>query len=279
MSLTGLDFLDDSADLPEADDAELETSDVEEEAAEAEDADTEEGKDDPTAKDDSDTEEEEEDLDVIEIDGEEVTLAQIKQWKAGNLREQDYTKKTMALADERKQLSSKLNELNTIAETLSAGEAEFKKALAGDLDDIDLKELRDEDYTEYLKVKEAIKERESKFDELKAKAVEARSKYVAEQGEVLNKALGWDDKSKSDADIAAFKDLAKEYGIDGQDASSLVSAKVMKALIEFANLKKQKSKPAPKAKTRKVSFKKSSSSKTQTAKPRNTEEGINTFFD
>lgn len=278
MSLDSLAFLDQGDDLEEAPDADLETSEAEEEA-EAEDTEAEEGQEDSTEQEEDDDGEEEEELEVIDLDGEEVTLDQIRKWKAGNLREQDYTKKTTALADERKALSGKLKELNTIAETLSAGEAEFKKALAGDLDDIDLKALRDEDYPEYLKVKETIKEREAKFDELKEQASKARSAFVAEQGKVLGDMLGWDDKSKSEADIAAYKDLAKELEFGDEDSSSLVSAKVMKALVELAHLKKQAKAAPPKAKPRKVSFKKSSSPKTQRSKPITVEEGINSFFD
>ena len=280
MSLDSLAFLDQSDDLGDEEiDAGAEVSEVEDEAPEADDADTEESQDDSTEQEEDDDSEEEEELDAIDLDGEEVTLDQIRKWKAGNLREQDYTKKTTALADGQRVLSAKMQELNNISETLSAGEEEFKKALIGDLDDIDLKSLRDEDYPEYLKVKETIQERQSKFDELKEQASKARSAFVAEQGKILSDELGWDDKSKSEEDIAAFKAMAKEVGIGDQDASSLVSAKVMKALIDYAKLKKQATAKPPKAKLRKVSFKKSSSPKTQTAKPRTTEEGINSFFD
>ena len=276
MSL-GLDFLEADDDLEEITDSAQENPEDSEEAK-AEDAESEGVQEAPSDEDQDEEQGEEEELLVIDIDGEEVTLDQIKAWKSGNLREQDYTKKTTALAEERKALSSKLDELNSIHETLSAGESEFKKALLGDLDDIDLKALREEDYPEYLKIKEEIKDREGKFDELKSKASDARMHYVQEQGKQLSALMGWDDESKSKGDIEAFKELSVEIGIDEKDASSLVSARVMKALIDYAHIKKA-SKLAPiKGKAKKVAFKKSSNSQTQRSKPKTAEERVNSFF-
>lgn len=279
MSL-GLSFLDVQEDPSGAPQENLEKPEPEEEAVEAEDAEAEgDQSEDPTEEDESDADDSDEDLEVIDLDGEEVTLDDIRKWKSGNLREQDYTKKTMALAEDRKAVTAKLNELNDMAETLSAGEADIKKALAGDLDDIDLKSLRDEDYPEYLKVKETINERESVFDDLKQKAIKAREAYIGDQSKMLSSALGWDDKSKSEADINAFKEMAADVGIGADDARSLVSAKVMEALIDYARLKKQAKAKPPKAKSKKVSFKKSSGSPQSRSKPKSTEERLNSFFE
>ncbi len=278
MSL-GLDFLDDSDDLEQATDAVDETVEVSEEAENsADEADTEAAQEEQTEQDADEKSEDEQEPDVIDLDGEEVTLEQIRQWKSGNLREQDYTKKTMALADERKAVSAKLGELNSIHEVLNAGEAEFKKALLGDLDDVDLKALRNDDYVEYQRTLEERKEREAKFDELKANAAKARNAYVQEQGKQLNDLMGWSDKSKSESDIKAFKAMADDIGISEQDAASLSSAKVMKALIDYAHLKNKANATPPKGKTKKVAFKKSSTSNATQTKNKTAEERLNSFF-
>ena len=277
-----LDFLSEVEDTDEVSTPEDEAEQTEvAEEAEADDAATEEDQDDQTDEDDdAETDDADEELEVIEIDGEEVTLDQIKEWKRGTLREQDYTKKTQALADERKALESKLGELNTFSETLSAGEEEFKKLALGDLEEIDLKELRNDDYPEYLKVKELIEEREGKFEELKKVALKARQATIAEEQKAVNDMLGWDDKSKRDADVGAFQTYAKEAGFTERDSNSITSAKVMGALIELANLKKAAvtaGKPAPKPKHKKVKFK-SSTTKTQRAAPATQEDRIDSFF-
>lgn len=200
--------------------------------------------------------------DAIVIDGETVTAEQIKEWKRGTLREQDYSKKTMALAEERKSVEAIKAELNSIRQSLQAGEAEFKKAIMGDLDGIDLKSLRDEDYVEYQKTKELIADRQAKFDAIKEAASKAHQMTIQAEGKKLHDELGWSDKSKSESDIAAFKWLAKEVGIDDSDASSLVSARVMKALIEFAKLKQAAAARPPKGEPKKVAFKSSKTSVT-----------------
>jgi|GEM_PF-3738978 len=278
MSL-GLDFLDNSDDLEQATDAVDENAEVLEEAENsADDTDTEAAQDEQTEQDADDQSEDEQEPDVIDLDGEEVTLEQIRQWKSGNLREQDYTKKTMALADERKQVSAVLNDLNELQETFKAGESEFKKALLGDLDDVDLKALRNDDYVEYQRTLEERKERESKFDEIKANAAKARNAYVQEQGKQLNDLMGWSDKSKSESDIKAFQAMADDIGISEQDAASLSSAKVMKALIDYAHLKSKANAAPPKGKSKKVAFKKSSTSSATQTKPKTAEERLNSFF-
>jgi hypothetical protein len=48
----------------------------------------------------------------FEIDGEKYTIDQIKEWKQGNLRQSDYTKKTQALAKEREQNKQALEVFN-----------------------------------------------------------------------------------------------------------------------------------------------------------------------
>jgi len=48
--------------------------------------------------------EEEPEEPVVELDGEKIPVSEVKEWKQGYLRQQDYTKKTQALAEERRQL-------------------------------------------------------------------------------------------------------------------------------------------------------------------------------
>jgi len=42
---------------------------------------------------------------TVEIDGEQVPLSEVKKWKAGNMRTDDYTRKTQELAEEKRRLA------------------------------------------------------------------------------------------------------------------------------------------------------------------------------
>lgn len=272
-----LDFLDDAQDTDSTPSAEAETPELLEEAQADEDGDLGAQEEPDREEEVQDSEGDDEELEVIEIDGEEVTLDQIKEWKRGTLREQDYTKKTQSLAEERKALEAKLGELNSISDTLTAGETEIKKLLVADLDDIDLKELRESDYPEYLKVKETIKDRESKYEELKQAAAKAKQALIADEQKVVTEMLGWSDSSKREKDVSAYQDFAKDAGFTEKDASSITSAKVMSALIELAHLKKTLKAEPPKAKHKKVKFK-SSSVKTEKQAPASLTERLESFF-
>jgi hypothetical protein len=101
-----------------ATDAEPEPEEGEAERTEGEDADGEDKPDAPEGEDDSAT--------VVELDGEQVTLEEIREWKQGNLRQDDYTRKSQANADERKRLEERDG---LVAEIISDGAmAEFVKA-------------------------------------------------------------------------------------------------------------------------------------------------------
>lgn len=275
--MSGFDFLeevDDSSGAPEteANDPEL----LEEDAAD--DTSDEGVQDEPTAEDESDEAEEDEELEVVELDGEEVTLDQIREWKRGTLREQDYTKKTQSLANERKALLDRMTEVDSIASTLTGVEDEIKALLVADLDDIDMKQLRKDDYEEYSRLKEERAEREEQINSLKKKAVEARQKLVAQEQADLSKTLGWDDSKKQASDIEAFNALAKELGMSSRDMSTLTSAKVMGALIELANIKKTKTAQPPKAERKKVKIGKKRSTQPAKVKPKSLEEELDSIF-
>jgi hypothetical protein len=208
----------------------------------------------------------EEELDVVEIDGKEVTLDEIKKALKSQFREQDYTKKTTALAEQRKAYEAKDSKLNEALNVLEAAENDLKKLAIGDLDDIDLDQLKKDDYSEYLRVKEERNERAAKVDAIKAKAAETRSEYLAEQQTQLVELLGWSDQEKKAGDIKLYQAFARDSGFTESDSRNLTSAKVMAAIIELARLKQ-----APKsaeAKRKKVKIFKSSKSTAKTTQSR-----------
>lgn len=182
-------------------------------------------------------EDEEEELEFIELDGEEVTLDQIRELKKSGLREQDYTKKTQAVAEERKSVEAKAKSLDDALATLEAAETEIKALLVADLEDVDMDELKKSDYTEYQRMKELKSEREGKLDEIKAKAAKLTSESMAKEREAMVEGLGWSDKSKEKADREALNAYLKDSGFSDSDMRTIKSAKVMMALVELAKIK------------------------------------------
>lgn len=237
------------------------------ETDEAEDAEEAEGEElEGTEEEGEELDDEGEELEVVEIDGKEVTLGEIKQALKSQFREQDYTKKTTALAEQRKAYEAKDSKLNEALNVLDAAENDLKKLAIGDLDDIDLDQLKKDDYSEYLRVKEERNDRAAKVDAIKAKAIEARKDYLAEQQTQLVELLGWSDQEKKASDIKLYQKFAEESGFTESDARNLTSAKAMAAIIELARIKQ-----APKsaeAKRKKVKVFKSSKSTAKTTKSR-----------
>jgi len=58
--------------------------------------------------------EEEPEEPVVELDGEKIPVSEVKEWKQGYLRQQDYTKKTQALADARKAIEQERIQLQEL---------------------------------------------------------------------------------------------------------------------------------------------------------------------
>ena len=122
---------------------------------------------------------EEEELSAIEIDGEEVSLDQILEWKQeakdGGLRLSDYTKKTMALAEDRKKVTSLNNELeNSIAEL---------KAIIDEGDGVDLDELWEDDPSAARKHEKKLENRSKAAKEAKRKLDEVKKVKQAQEAQ------------------------------------------------------------------------------------------------
>lgn len=105
--------------------------------AESEDEDEEEVQsDEPEGEDeDEESEEDAEDSDdepeepTVEIDGEQVPVSQVRAWRDGNLRQEDYTRKTQDLATRAKALEKERQEMQSLADSI-AGDKFLQKFLA-----------------------------------------------------------------------------------------------------------------------------------------------------
>jgi len=194
---------------------------------------------------------------VYEVGEREITQEQILEWEKGYLRQSDYTQKTQGVADKvktevAKKVSESIGDLNTKADAL----VEHTTTLAALLDEVegsvDLEELREEDYEEYLKTKETIENRRTKLKaatEAAQKAVEDANLANASEQQSLFIASNpeWsDDKGqatpKREEDFKLINDYATSAGFTPQEFGQVRNHRMMIALLEAAKYRQLKEK-------------------------------------
>ena len=222
------------------DDSEQEQTEAEdgsEEEADAEDGDEE--------LDGEETEEEAEDEDndePLDVFGTEITRSEFDTMQKQQLMHADYTKKTQALATDRKQTEALNSDLKSFAD-------EFESLIVNEASEAELNELlEDGDTAEYLRKTNEIKANKGKLKAIKAKQAEAfKATQTAENGKLIDQMKEWADPKtgaatqKSDVDTALS--YATEVGFTNDDLEKLADHKVIRALIDagkYRALKKSK---------------------------------------
>lgn len=148
-------------------------------------------------------EEDEEEL-FYELDGEEVSLNQLREWKNNGLMQSDYTRKTQVLADERKALEAKLSKINEMESQFNDKISALDALLGNEEAEIDWEELAEHDPSEYLRKQRAIEAKRAKLDEAKSvKEKRLQDKMKVESEKLLDSMPAWSDP----------KVLEKEYNL------------------------------------------------------------------
>ena len=117
--------------------------------------------------DEDDSNKDESDNLVYEINGKDYTAKDIELLESGQLMQADYTKKTQALADDRKELDGNVVLLSD-AITKTNDLAAQLEVLVGEDGEINWTELKDDDPDRYIELKERADSRKSKLEEVKA---------------------------------------------------------------------------------------------------------------
>lgn len=170
---------------------------------------------------------------LYEIDGEEVNLKDIREWKQGHLRQADYTKKTQALSEDRKQFAEQKQQLDTSLQTLSGIVEGLQQEILGDLNKVNWDELREFDTAGYLKQKEIVEQKKGRLAELAKQHNDLVQAQAMKESEQLHQVLGWADQAKKAADIKTIQEYAKAKGIE-DSVASVRDHKVMLALLDAA---------------------------------------------
>jgi hypothetical protein len=179
------------------------------------------------------------DADVYyDIDGEEVSAADVKKWKAGHLMQSDYTKKTQTLSEERKAFEAKRDELEQKVSLFQDVEKEVESLILGDLKNVDMNQLRQYDTAEYLRMKEQIEERKQTLSKIAQKRAEMENKLLGEGYQQLHNALGWDDSEKQKADKDALLTYVKSAGITEREFAKVTNPKIIIAMLDAQKYQK-----------------------------------------
>lgn len=222
----------------------------------------------PEAKDGADPEGEI----AVEIDGEKLTAKQIRELRKQNMLHADYTRKTQALADQRKAVEAKAQEIET-ARTQQLSQLGFlANTLAQQITHIEQNtnwdELRQKDPAAFVAAREAIAQRQNalrqaygayqQVEAQKQQETQAqRQKRLAQEAELLPSRIpDWADEKVAErerGDLAAY--LEKD-GFGKEDESLLENHKAIalfrKAMLydrqqaDMAKAKAKAEKPVPK---------------------------------
>jgi hypothetical protein len=150
------------AQQPAQDPAEEATS--EQPNGDSPDADGQRGAEGTEAVDDLDSSEQPEDqaegaVEVLDLDGEEVPLSQIKEWRDGAMRQEDYTRKTQVLTQQSKAISELESRINSYAHAMNKQFQAQQQELAAGLQrfqSVDWVKLAQSDPAKYTAAKAAF---------------------------------------------------------------------------------------------------------------------------
>lgn len=219
---------------PEQDESELENS---EEQSESEELEAEEGETDN-----------EEDALYVDLDGEEHSLDEVKKWKAGHLMQSDYTKKTQALAEDRKALNEDRESFNGEKSKLADLSAQLEVLVAED-EEIDWKELKEYEPDKYIELKEKADKRKAKLAEVKAESKPnavslTADELTAERTELFKSNPNWmkNDKPTDEytTDMTMLQKYLSESGYSDEEFKTIQYAHHINTMLDAARFNAKK---------------------------------------
>lgn len=176
---------------------------------------------------------------TVEVDGKKVTLtpAQVAEAYKNGLRQEDYTRKTMDVAEQRKAAEAETTKASQEREVLAGKLNAYTSQLESDLraqDNINWNELLDADPVEYLKQQHLYQQRQAALSNAKQDQAQlfqlhkqeqeaAYKSYLDEQQQaLLAKLPSWKDETKAATERGQLKTFLKSEGFSDQDISQVV---------------------------------------------------------
>ena len=173
---------------------------------------------------------------VYELDGEEIALETIREWREGGMKEKDYRQKTMKLADERKaaelereKLTQAQNELKEMRDHL--------QVLVNEDSEVDWNQLKVDDPDEYIRLKELQEKRADALQKLKTQTDDPVDIQV-EQQKLFQANPDWVSDGKVteqyQKDIAMMNDYAHKSGFSAEEFSRMTKAHYLTTVLKAA---------------------------------------------
>ena len=198
-----------------------------------------------------DESEEEYDL-FYDLDGEEVSATQLREWKSGNLRQSDYTRKTQVHAEEVKQFKQQQEEFTGTSQKLESKIAELELLLSEDIpSNEDIQEWKEYEPEKYIAYTEKKAKRDKTLSESKALVPKKTNDFQVEYTSFAQSINGVDDSGQATesfkADIALMTKYAESNGLTHDVISGFKSGH-FKLLLDAAKFNDGKTKNAAIAK-------------------------------
>lgn len=196
------------------------------------------------AESDGDYENEDEDSDseeptyyAVKVDGEDMEVT-LEEALAGYQRDSDYRKKTMTVAEQRKEVEAK-------AAAIDAKLVELDSFIKREEDKTDWEELMRSDPGEYLARKEELNKTKAAADsvrnERQAELQERQSAYIADETTKLITAMGGNDAWTTEQrtkDIGLATDYLQGMGLQEGEIAGIVDHRVWRIILDAAKASK-----------------------------------------
>lgn len=196
--------------------------------------------------DDDSTVDDGEDL-YVEYKGREINLKDVEEWERGSLRQADYTRKTTAVAEERKGLEAERAELEKQKAEFESKAAEVEAIIAEEtLSADDIAELREYEPEKYIEYQEKLEARKKAV--ANAKEVRPRSNYnvEAERAKLVEANPQWlEDGKQTKAfadDMALVNSYALSVGYTGEEIGKIQQAHHLLTLLDAAKYRENSKK-------------------------------------
>jgi len=177
-----------------------------------------------------------------DFDGEEVSASTVKEWKEGNLRQADYTKKSQANAEAKKANEAKTQELDKLTSVMSEAIEKLEANISTEFNKEDMDYLRDNDPSEFLRKQQEQAAKQTDADKAKAglkalKDQQNKERLATEQQLLLDSLPSWQDAKNREADVKLIESYVESSEMTGEDFQALQSHKLMIMALDAAKYK------------------------------------------
>lgn len=171
----------------------------------------------------------------FDIDGEEVSLDQLKEWKNNGLMQSDYTRKTQALADERKNLDAMKAKIQEMESAYNDKISEIDALIGNEEAAIDWDDLAEHDPSEYLRKQREIQAKKSKAkDAAKLKQQRKQERAAEESQKLLSKLPSWSDPEVQKKEVALTLKAMESAGYTNEDLGNEVDHRLYLLAVKAA---------------------------------------------